>query len=185
MDNLMRKNNLAIIKSDSPFMRFQSLFEPNKFYRSIQLSEGDDNAQILITGEVFTQVEFNELFEYATDRVLRDWNEIGLLKNGKALSFTAFGKQADINEYTSFFMGRRTKMRILLFRTSKDIIYGFYPTNVTKLGDIKESYQWYLDTVTGITEHLNDKLIQFGNRGIPMSYCNLGVWKETPKPFVL
>ena len=190
MENLMRKDNLVVIKSENPFIKcIHTEFFPNKYYRCIQLSEGGDNAQYLIYGEVFTLVEFNELFEYATDRVLKHWANIGLLKVDegglvKGISFTAFGKLADIHEYIGYYSGRKTKMRILFFRNSKEVIYGFYPTNVTKLGDIKESYQWYLDTVSGITEHLDDKSIQFGNRGIPLSYKPLGVWKGIVKPFV-
>lgn len=189
MENTLREDNLVVLKGDDGFMQHQSEFFPNKYYRSIKLSE-DDNAQILVFGEIFTQTQFDEKFEYATDRVLKDWASIGLIKvDGgglvKALSFTAFSKLADIHTYKGYFMGRTTKMRIILFRTCKEIMYGFYPTNATKLNDLRESYQWYLDTVGGKDEYLDDKSIQFGNRGIALSYGDLGVHKKKVEPFVL
>jgi len=174
-----------VIKGEKGFQWHQSEYLPNKYYRSIQLSEGD-NVQILVQGEVFTFEEFETKFEYATERVLGHWKDISLLKeNGKPISFTAFGKLADIHSYTGRYNGRRVVMRILIFRNCKEVMYGFYPSNVTKLNDIREAYQWYLDTVEGSYEHLADKSIQFGNCGIALSYGDLRVWKTEVEPFVL
>lgn len=187
MKNIKRDNNLVVLKGKNGVTINHTEFYPNKYYRCITLSESEDNEQTLIYGEVFHKEQFNELFEYATDRTLRDWEAIGLLvkdkKDGvaKAISFTAFGKHADIHTY-----GRgRNKMRILYFRNSRECIYGFYPCNYTKVNDIRESYNMFLDTVLGNSEHLDDKSIQFGNRGIPLQYGDLRVWKETPKPFLI
>jgi len=189
MSKPIRKDNLVVIKAKKGFMWHQSEFLPNKFYRSIQLSEGD-NVQILVYGEVFNFDEFEAKFEYATERVLSHWKDMSLLKvdsNGdvKPISFTAFGKLADIHTYTSHYGGRRNNIRALYFRTSREVMYGFYPTNVSKLNDVREAYQWYLDTVGGSYEHLDDKSIQFGNCGIPLSYGDLRVWKTEVEPFVL
>ena len=185
MSKTIRKDNLVVIKGQKGFMWHHTEFLPNRFYRSIQLSEGD-NVQILVDGEIFIFDEFETKFEYATERVLGHWKDMSLLKeNGKPISFTAFGKLADIHTYTSSYGGRKNKMRILLFRTCREVMYGFYPTNITKLNDIREAYQWYLDTVGGDYEHLGDKSIQFGNKGIGLSYGNLGVWKTEVEAFVL
>ena len=59
------------------------------------------------------------------------------------------------------------------------------PSNSTKLSDIKESYHMYLDIISGLTDNLDDKSVQFGNCGIPLAFGNLRVWKNEPKKFIL
>jgi hypothetical protein len=168
----MNKNNLVLIKGSEGFNFNHTDFKTHINYRSIRNSDGS----FVIYGEHFSKEEFNDKFEFSIDRVLRHWLEISLLKeNGKPINFTNFGKLTDIHTYTGYFNGKKTKKRILFFRNNREISYGFYPLNVTKLNDVRESYQMYLDTVNGNPIHLDNDDIQFGNCGIPLSYSYLRI----------
>ena len=177
----MREDNLVILRGFKPIEISNETYYPNKYYRSIALTEGD-RTQILVFGKVFNKEHFDETFEFAHARVLRDWTEICLLKEGnKPLTKKAFNEQADVHVYGN----RSSKIRIIYFRNSREPIYGFYVYNSTKAKDLKDAYEMYIETINGSTEYLDSKEIQFGNRGIPIAYGDLGVWKETPKPFIL
>jgi hypothetical protein len=173
----MHKRNLAVIKSDTAIEHGVSLLYPNTYYRTLTVQDGLSDNEVMIDGTIISVKEFNEKFEYAHDRLMRHWENIGLrdLHTGKPISRTAFGKLADVHTYT----GAGRKLRIYFFGT-KDCKYGFYPMIDTKANNLKECYQMYLDTFKGITEHLDCKDVQFGNCGIPLSYGDLRVWKTTP-----
>ena len=178
----MRADNLVVLKGGRPIEYANEVFYPNKYYRVITLEEKPVR-QHLVFGKVFRDDKFNEMFEYAHDRVMKHWEMIGLrnLHTGKPITKTAFNKLADVHVYT----GNRVKIRIIFFRNSREVIYGFYTYNNTKAKDLKDAYKMYIKTFNGSTEYLDSGEIQFGNRGIPIAYGDLGVWKETPKPFIL
>jgi len=183
---MKREDNLIVLKGVKPIEYANETFYPNKYYNVITLEEKPFK-QHLVKGKIFQDDKFNENFEDATKRVLRDWEMVGLrdLDTGKPITKTAFNKLADVHVYTGYSGGRRTRIRIIYFRNSKNCIYGFYVYNSTKAKDLKDAYEMYIETFNGSTEYLDSQEIQFGNRGIPIAYGDLGVWKETPKPFIL
>lgn len=141
-------------------------FRKNRFYRHFKFEDGTH----VVDGENFTDTEFKSLFEDVLAKVVRDWIMIGLLnENGERINKTAFSKLADIHQYG---IGRKT-LKVLYFRNSRDIIYGFYPDFTTIKDCINQSYEWYLQTLNNEYKFLDDKDICFGNCGVPLTYSKL------------
>jgi hypothetical protein len=158
--------DLVILHTALEATKGETKFVKNHLYRHIDFENGNH----VICGEPFTDVEFKSLFEDAMDKVKRDWIEIGLLKqNGSKISKNAFKELADVHEYGS---GRKT-YKVLYFRKTKDIIYGFYPVLANKSDSINQAYEWYLQTLNNNYEYLDDRDICFGNMGVPLSYTKL------------
>jgi len=165
----MTTDSLVILKNSEQLEFETCTFRPNHFYRHRK-----NETQHLVHGVIFDDKKFNELFELAHTKVLRDFKAIGLLpENNKPVSKTKFTSLADIHLY-----GRnsRTGKNIWFFRKFKDMIYGFYPMQGTKVENQKECYQWYLELIEGNVSCLDEADVQFGNTGIPIGYGNLRVW---------
>lgn len=146
----------------------ETKFRKDIFYRHVDYGNGNH----VVNGEDFTDVEFNSLFEDAITKVKRDWIEIGLLKpNGSPISKNAFKNLADIHRYG---YGRKT-LKVLAFRKTRDKIYAFYPDIINIEQTINECYRWYLETINGNTSFLDDKMICFGNCGMPLTYSKLKI----------
>jgi hypothetical protein len=159
---------LVILHTALEATKGETKFLKNRFYRHIDFGDGTH----VINGEHFTDVEFKSLFEDAMAKVKRDWIELGLLKpNGSKISKTAFKELADVHEYGS---GRKT-LKVLYFRKTKDVIYGFYPDWITKSDSINQAYDWYLQTLNNNYRYLDNKDICFGNCGIPLAYGKLRI----------
>lgn len=168
----MDENNLVVLKqTQMPFKNGHTAYNSNLFYRACIL--GDN---IIVNGEPFTEQLFNEKFETAQSRILRDWTGMNMFKpNGLPLSKTAFGKLANIHTYGN----GRDNLKVLYFHTTRECIYGFYPMfrGETKAMSIKLAYGHYLDVINGNMDCVDSKLIQFGNCGIPIGYGNLRLQK--------
>ena len=163
----METENLVVLKGTEPVYMNTGVVKPNHFYRHIELSEGK-RKEHLVFGFVFSDKEFNDLFELAHTRVLRDFKAIGILpESGKPISKSAFTKLADIREYG--------KLRVWYFRNSRERIYGFYPMQGNKIENAIECYRWYLDLINGKMDSLDDGDVKFGNCGIPLAYGGLRV----------
>lgn len=163
----MKKENLVVSKLEVKFDKGHSEFRPNHFYRCLP-----ENGDFLIYGEWFTQAERAELFETVHERMLRQFESLGLIVGGKPISKTAFVKQADIHTY-----GRGNRgLKIWFFRNSRNIIWVFYPMQGAKAKNAIECYNWFLELIEGNMESIDSEDVCFGDAGIPLSYGKLRIW---------
>jgi hypothetical protein len=159
--------NIVILKENENITEGNTEFKKNLFYRCCKQDKG-----YIIYGEYFEKAKAEQLFVEATIRVGKDFRTLGLLTEyNESISFKQFKELGDVHTY-----GRgRTALRIVFFRTFEQgnhLIYGFYPNQGTKA----ECFQYYLDTVSGDMIHVDSEVIQFGDRGIPLTYGGLRVW---------
>lgn len=166
----MTKENLVILKGNKAIEFEGENLSPNTFYRCLPTEKNEFGAY-MVYGHCYDLKTFNEFFEFAHDKIMRDWKQIGLVgENNKPLSKTAFVKKANIHSYD--------KLRIWFFGGTigdEKFNYGFYPYIEPKPKNAIECYQNYLDTVNGNMVHFDCKDIQYGNCGIPISYNDLRV----------
>jgi hypothetical protein len=101
----------------------------------------------------------------AKDNLIR----LGLIVNGQPISFNAFKKIADVHEY-----GRGRNPLRIVFVGVKDNRFGFYPMRDSKLSNLKESYDLYVNLINSKSndDEVDDD-ISWGNCGIPLSYGKL------------
>lgn len=164
----MKAENLVVLHSAIQATKGFTVYRANHFYRCIPDS---DTLGFLINGEWFNKQEYNSLFETAQTKILRDFEAMGLLVNGKPISKSAFVKQADIHQYGN----GRNNLKIWYFRNSRECIYGFYPMRGTKAENTNQCYQWYLDIINGNMECVDEHDVMFGNCGIPLAYGELRI----------
>jgi hypothetical protein len=159
----MDKTNLVILKGSKPLEFQTETLQPNTNYRCIQIED-----QYMVYGIIMDAEAFNKHFEYSYDRIMRHWEQLCLVKDGKPVSQTSFNKIVDVRNYG--------KLKIVYTYTHpKELMYGFYPTQDNKKNSLKECYQMLVDTVNGNMEHFDNSDIQFGNSGIPLCYNDLRV----------
>lgn len=167
----MKKENLVILKGTEKQEFNTGNILPNKHYRCISITD-NGITQYLVYGFVFDEETYNRLFELSHTRVMRDFKTLGIVtENGKPISKSLFTKEADKHKYGTW----KNALQIWIFRSSRELIYGFYPTQGTKLEAQKECYQWYLDIINGNVESLDDEDVVFGNCGIPLKYGKLRI----------
>jgi hypothetical protein len=167
----MNKENLVVLKGNEALKLQTDTMYPNKYYRCLKASE-NDNVQYCIYGIIFDQEGFDKYFEFAYDRIMRDWERIGLLKNGKAISKTAFKELANVDTY-----GKKNRnLRIIFFGLPKECMYGFYPPFCeNKSKQLDNMYQWYGNVINAspyCMSYFDGESIQFGNCGIPIVYTD-------------
>lgn len=145
---------------------------PKVNYRCI-VAEEDGVKQFFVYGILFDEPTFKKHFIDSHEVIMKHWQEMSMFKDdGKPLSKTAFKKRADIHIYRGH--GRR----IWLFRTSASVMYGFYPRRTYAKDHLDECYRMYMDVIGGNLSDIDCGLIQFGNKGIPLGFGNLGVYKN-------
>ena len=107
------------------------------------------------------------------EQVNEKFEAIGLLPNGKPVSFAKFKSVADAHQY-----GRgRSKLYIVFIGHPRENLFAFYPPQTTKADSLAISYEYYLDTVTTeLKQEYLDENVMWGNRGYPVSYGGIGVW---------
>ncbi len=160
----MNKENLVVLKGSIQLEFETDVIKPNVYYRCVAIQK----KEYLVYGIIFSHDKFNELFEFAQDRVLRDFKELGILKEDNTpVSKSLFTKEADIHEYG--------KLKVWYFRNTRERIYAFYPMQGSKIENQKECYQMYLDIINGDVESLDNKDVKFGNCGIPLTYDSLRI----------
>ena len=167
----MNKTSLVVLRGDK-VLEFQTdTMYPNKYYRCLRVSE-NDNAEYMVYGIVFDKATFEATFEYAYDRIMRDWERIGLIKGGKLIGKTAFKELANVHLY-----GKQTNnLRIIFFGFPKECMYGFYPMfRESKAKQLDTMYVWCNVVIEGEMRWFDNENIQFGNCGIPLSYGDLRV----------
>lgn len=167
----MKTEHLVILKGNEKLEFKTGIVEPHKHYRCISITD-NGITQYLVYGFVFTKEDFDCLFELSHIRIIRDFKALGLITpNGKPLSKAAFIKMANIHKYGTF----KYAKQIWVFRNSRDLIYGFYPSEGTKVETGKECYRWFLEVIQGNMSSIDNGNIVFGNSGIPLIYSKLRV----------
>jgi len=167
----MNKENLVVLKGDKALEFETDTMYPNKFYRCIKATE-NDNVQYCIYGIIFDQAGFDKNFEFAYDRVMRDWESIGLIRGGKLIPKSRFNFFANVHVYGK----RSNNLRIIFFGNPKDCMYGFYPAfSESQAKQLSAMYKWCENVIAGEMNYFDNDYIQFGNCGIPLSYGNLRV----------
>jgi hypothetical protein len=171
------KDYLVYIKEDNGgFSTETTKFEPHKAYRCMELSDGDQS-EMLVYGVVFSKEAFNDLFENAHTRIMRHFEKIGLLVNGKPISKTAFIEKAFDVKYGN---GKGSFWTLLFYNHPKEIMYRFSPkwAGGSKAVVMTNFYNSFIDLVNGDTTEIDEDLIEFGNCGLP-----LGRFRELEKRF--
>jgi hypothetical protein len=165
----MNKHNLVVLKQNKPHITKNYELIPHKFYRCLTPTENECD-EYMIYAEWFTQAEYDELFETVYDRMIRDWERFGLIKNGKAIAYTPFKKLASVTRYDQ----RGTKPLYVVFFHHQTDIYGFYPTfRDTQELSLKYAYENFLRVLDGDMIPVDQLLVQFGNWGTPVAYSPL------------
>lgn len=163
----MNKTNLVVLKTSEPLIWETEHFALNQVYRCLEPVESGDEDNYMINTEWFTQEEFDMYFEFAHDRVMRDWTQLNLLKDGKAISFAEFKRRVDVHTY-----GKQTNnVRIGFVGISKENFYKFYPPyDGNKQIQLKQMYDMYQYTIDENMYYLDNRGIQFGTFGAHVSY---------------
>jgi hypothetical protein len=162
----MDKKSLVILRGSKELIFGHEVFRPLTFYRSIEA--GKDVR--IVYGEPFLEHEMGD-FELAYDKIMRDWELMGLVVGGKAISKKAFTELIDVRVY-----GKQTQnLRIGFVMTNpKECLYGFYPMyNENKAKQVANMYGMYLSTIEGDMNYVDQEYIQFGNCGTPLSNTDL------------
>ena len=95
---------------------------------------------------------------------------LNLIDDGNnPLSYSKFKTYASIHRY-----GKSNK--ILYVGIPNENLFGFYVAFDNDTNVMKESYEMYKKLVKGSLEDFADGYIQWGNRGIKVSYGNLRSW---------
>lgn len=94
--------------------------------------------------------------------------EVGLLIDGKLVSFAQFKKLADTHSYTGW-NGHRIKKYIIFVGNPRNNLFGFYPPATTKKESLEIAYSYLMD----VDQNYIDENIVWGNWGIPISYGKL------------
>jgi hypothetical protein len=165
----MTKTNLVVLRGDTALGFETDTMYPNTYYRSIQATE-NDHEEYIVYGIKFDKKTFEANFEYVYDKVIRDWERIGLIKKGKLISKKAFNELASVHLY-----GKQTNnLRIIFFGGTESGRYGFYPKfRENQAKQLLTIYQWCINVIEGDMTYFDFQYIQFGNKGIPISYGNL------------
>ena len=176
LDNTIRKDNLVILKEGvSTFEKSHTKFKPHTFYRSIILTN-ENRKEVLVNGEVFVNENFDNNFEFAHDRVMRDFKLCGLIKpNGEPVSKTAFKKLADNHQYTSRTI-KSGLYKALFYTNVERGIYAFESAfKEPKKKFYDTVYSYFINIVNGEMDAIDNQLVQYGNCGIPLNFSNLRV----------
>ena len=167
----MDKTNLIVLRGDTALEFQTDTLYPNTYYRCLKVEE-NDYEEYLVYGIIFDKEGFDKNFELAYDRIMRDWERIGLIKKGKLVSKKAFNELASVHLY-----GKQTNnLRIILFGHPKECMYGFYPKyRENQAKQLLTMYEWCINVIGGDMNYFDFKYIQFGNSGVPLSYGNLRI----------
>lgn len=167
----MDKNSLVVLKGNKALEFEGEAMYPNRYYRCLKAIE-NDREEYVVYGIRFNKETFEATFEFAYDRVMRDWERIGLTKGGKLIGKTAFKELANVHQY-----GKQTNnLRIITFGFPNECMYGFYPIySENKAKQLDAMYKWCIQIIDGYMGYFDQECIHFGNAGIPIGYGGLRV----------
>lgn len=163
----MTRNNLVVLKTTEPLFWETEGFELNHVYRCLTPIETESDSY-LINAFWFTQEEFDLYFEFAYDRIMRDWTELGFVKDGKAISFKEFKEYMDMVTYGK----QNNNVRLGFVGVPKVKQFKFYPVGYdNKAIQLKQLYErHYKMTIDGDMVYVDAFKIKMGCNGIPISY---------------
>jgi len=165
----MKKENLVYLRPSVETITVgQTVFKANKPYRRVP-SDGNN----VVYGELFDNDSFNMFFETAHNRIMRHFTTIGLVKDGKPVSKSKFKALAYAVKYGK---GKDSFYVAYFYTHPKECMYRFSPlfSGGNKTVQMTNLYNDFIDLVNGDVEKIDDELIQFGNRGLPLgSYRDL------------
>ena len=171
LKNTIREDNLVVLKQGVQPFRVgvcETEFVPNTYYRCIKL-ENDGHREYVIFGERFVNEQYDEAFETVQDLFLREFEQLGIIVNGKVISKSAFSKLIDVHQ-----LGRTSKSGFkvgYIYTHPKELMYVFMPffTGDTKAECINSAYRSVRDIIEGDMQCVEDDYIQRTNTGIPTS----------------
>jgi hypothetical protein len=167
----MNKENLVVLRGDKALEFEGEAMYPNQYYRCLKATE-NDREEYFVYGIKFDKATFDTNFEFAYDRIMRDWELIGLTKGGKLIGKTAFKVLANVHTYGK----QSNNLRIIFFGFPNECMYGFYPIyNENKAKQLDAMYKWCIQIMDVYTGYFEQENIQFGQKGIPLSYGDLRV----------
>lgn len=103
--------------------------------------------------------------------IYNNLSKLGLINaEGGPLLYSGFKKFASIHRYGN-------KYKIVFIGLPKENLFGFYVEYGNDTQVLKDAYKMYVRLVNGNMEEFNDKDVQWGNCGIPISYGNLRISK--------
>jgi hypothetical protein len=163
----MKKTSLVVLKTTQPLFWEGEGFTPNQVYRCLTPIENESDSY-LINAFWFTQAEFDLYFEFAHERVMRDWTELGFVKEGKPITFKEFKEYMDMHTY-----GKQTNnMRLGYVGIPRKNQYKFIPVGYdNKAIQLKNLYEkHYKETIEGNMIYLDAFKITLGCQGVSLSY---------------
>lgn len=153
---LLKKDN--ILKDTHP--KLIDEFKENTQYR---VSFDDDQKGCIVYGHWMAIEDYEANF---FDYIKFMQAKLALTNTGKPISLNAFKKRLEAH-------GNRHN-RYYIVGYPKENMFGFYPAiSGTKQDELKQCYQMYLNLIKGEMDDVDDRLVQWGNCGIPLSYGNL------------
>lgn len=159
--------NNVVLKTTEPLYWETSVLNVNKVYRCLPPKQSGDDHNYMIYAEWFTPAEYEQYFESAYDRVIRDWTELNLVKDGKPISYAEFKRRIDVRTYGS----RTNNVRIGFIGKPKENFYKFYPiADGNKEKQTRQMYEMFLYTLDVNMYYLDNHSIQFGTFGIHVGY---------------
>lgn len=170
---MVTKENLVVLKGQSNFIirETDTKFEANKHYRCIEVED-----ELLVYGVKFNRELFNEMFEYLHDRLMREFKEFGLIKDGQPISKTAFAQRLDIHQYGR---GKRKLFKgIIGSKMSGMIAFDCYFQGDTKTRFINNAYHDFVDIVNGNLDSIDFGGVERGDSGIPIAYGSIYFRKQ-------
>lgn len=143
----------------------------------------------LVYGQAVNNANFEKYFETVQDLMLREFEILGITKNGELISKTAFKELLDVHQ-----LGRTSKSGFkvgYIYTHPKELMYVFMPffTGDTKTACINQAYRSVRDIIEGDMQCVIDNYVQRTNTGIPVSMNASHVFdfrdRRHEKPFVL
>lgn len=97
-----------------------------------------------------------------------------LSSEGVLIKFSQFKNRASVHKY----VGRGVKTQIVFVGEPKKSLFAFYIMYGRELDGLKEAYSMLSWLAKGDMEDYENESIQWGNRGIPISYGDLRTFPE-------
>ncbi len=165
----MNSKSLVVLKSKKTSLvdeSSQTKFIPNIHYRCIESDDG-----YIVYGVWLHKGTFDNMFEFLHDRLIREWNENGLLPMMKPLSKAKFVEVLDVHRYGK----GKAKYWTGFVGNKMDGLWAFdvLCQGETKARFLSQAYAMYQRALNGDMEDIDDCMLQRGNSGLPMVHSEL------------
>lgn len=161
----MEKDYLVYLKEnlDELVIDPNNRFKPHTVYRCSEYGD-----ECVVNGITFNKKALDTFFEKAHTRIMRHFEMIGLVKDGKPISKKEFVEKSYQVKY-----GGRSKgafWTLYFYTHPKECMYRFSPewAGGSKAVVMTNFYDSFINLVNGDTQEVDDELIEYGNRGLPL-----------------